>query len=258
MASTIQYSLSLWGQSPPLPLLETSPTLPHSLIFVAGLTDTFGTVPYIERLAVAVAPLGFNVVLPQLSSSLGGFGLSSLGSDAQEIALVMRHLRTRSQNPKHPNAKVVVMGHSTGCQDMVHLLQMDRPGVGVDGVILQAPVSDRDDWNVHNKPDSPAFAELKEATKLVEQGEPGKLMPRNIAPIRKYSSQSPQANANAVQKPAMTAYRFWSLYAPGGDDDFFSLDLDEKTVTKIWSNVLGEHRFVTALLGAEEYVKHKE
>lgn len=261
-APSITYALSLWSTSPPLPLIETAPRLPHTLLFVAGLTDTFGTVPYVDQLAIAVAPLGFNVVQPQLSSSLGGFGVSSLEADAHELALVMRHLRTRSVNQKHPVSKVVVMGHSTGCQDMAQLLAFERPGVGVDGVILQAPVSDRDDWEYKNPPGSDARKDLERATVLFEKGHGDQLMERRVelpmrapvhAPVETSApTVSYRANAEAVQQPAMSAYRFWSLYAVGGDDDFFSAGLDDSYVARVWNSMLGSDRYVTALLGAEE------
>lgn len=89
--------LSLYTTSPSLPLFESVPSqqpqqdpsqpspqhLPHALIFVPGLTDTLGTVPFLPRLASEVERLGYSLVQPQLSSALGGWGVASLDGDAK-------------------------------------------------------------------------------------------------------------------------------------------------------------------------------
>ncbi|MCO5554328.1 hypothetical protein L7F22_007857 [Adiantum nelumboides] len=149
-ATPVRHALSLWHQSPTLPLLETSPSSANVLIFIPGLTDTLGTVPYLDELAANIAELDFSLVQPQLSSSLGGFGLSSLEADAQELELVIKFLQEQRKSRDRQGApaglgKVVLMGHSTGCQDIAHFFALAdrRRSQTVHGAVLQAPVSDR-------------------------------------------------------------------------------------------------------------------
>jgi pimeloyl-ACP methyl ester carboxylesterase len=248
--SSIQH-VSLWSQSPALPMLESRPESRHTVIFVGGLSDTLATVPYLPALADAIAPLDFSLVQPQLSSSLGGFGLSSLEADAQEIRLVIQHIQSRSVNPKPKEGKVIIMGHSTGCQDIAQLLSVERPGLHIDGAVLQAPVSDREYFEEENPEGSEGRRILHEATALKEQGKGATLLQRDIDPLRRPMEEL-EVNGSAFQEPAMTAYRYWSLNAVGGDDDFFSSDLKEERVAEIWHNAIQRGGHVLALLGAEE------
>lgn len=232
-------------------MLETRPGSRHTIIFVGGLSDTLATVPYLPLLAEAIAPLDYSLVQPQLSSSLGGFGVSSLEADAREICLVVKHLQNRPANPKPKEGKMIIMGHSTGCQDIARLLSMERPDVRIDGAILQAPVSDREYFEDTNAEGSEERRMLHEATALKEQGKGAMLLQRNISPFPK-SAEEYEVNGSAFQEPAMTAYRYWSLNAVGGDDDFFSSDLAEDRVAQIWREAIQRGHRVLALLGAEE------
>jgi pimeloyl-ACP methyl ester carboxylesterase len=248
--SSVQH-VSLWSQSPALPMMETRPQSRNTIIFVGGLSDTLATVPYLPLLAEAIAPLDFSLVQPQLSSSLGGFGLSSLEADAQELCLVVRHLLSRTENPKPKDGKLIIMGHSTGCQDIAHLLSKERPDVRIDGAILQAPVSDREYFEEQNGEGSEGRTMLHEATALKEQGRGATLLQRNIDPSQRPTSKY-EINGSAFQDPAMTAYRYWSLNAVGGDDDYFSSNLEEERVAQIWSDAVARGGNILALLGAEE------
>lgn len=69
------------------------------------------------------------------TSAYDGFGTSSLFTDVEEMAALASHLRAEG------TTKVVVMGHSTGSQDVIHYLTTRDD---VDGGIMQAPVSDRE------------------------------------------------------------------------------------------------------------------
>lgn len=248
--STLQH-VSLWSESPALPMMETKPSSQNTLIFVGGLTDTLATVPYLPMLAEAIAPLDFSLVQPQLSSSLGGFGLSSLEADAQELCILIEHLRNRQIDPKPKAGKIVIMGHSTGCQDIVHFLSRERQDCIIDGGILQAPMSDREDFEEKNRKGSEGFARLEHSKLLVEQGKGSTLLERHIDSPRKSSSQN-AVNGAVFQEPAMTAYRYWSLNGKGGDDDYFSSDLSEERMKEIWSNSISRGHRILALLGEQE------
>ena len=49
-----------------------------------------------------------------LSSSYGGWGVASLAGDAEELRELLAHLTAR-----RGVKRVVLLGHSTGCQDIV-------------------------------------------------------------------------------------------------------------------------------------------
>lgn len=261
----VRWSLSIFTREPAvLPLLDSDPSLPHAIVFVPGLTDTFGTVPYLERLAQGVAPYGFSVVQLQLSSSLGGYGVCSLEGDAQEMALAVTWLREHSGKDK-----IILMGHSTGCQDAMAYVSCEGgsaargPKAAIDGVILQAPVADREVWehdaygSGQRKEDEIERLEL--ATKLVKEGRGYQLLPRNVEPKSVFGPEQ-KGNVNSVNEPPMTAYRWWSLVAKGGDDDYFSIDLETTKIRKIWQAAGrglrgGSKGYVLALVGQEdEYI----
>ncbi|KMU71730.1 hypothetical protein CISG_00040 [Coccidioides immitis RMSCC 3703] len=98
---------------------------PHTLLFIAGLSDGLGTVPFINDIAKALEPTKCCV------------------------AYVRRYKGDRGHDKP---GMIALMGHSTGSQDVLHYLYSPNPlqaGSGlkrqpVDGAILQAPVSDRD------------------------------------------------------------------------------------------------------------------
>lgn len=121
------------------------------------------------------------------SSAYTGFGTSSLDVDVDEISLLVQHLR-----PSHK--KIVIMGHSTGSQDVIHYLLNKT---GVDGGILQAPVSDREHFTVEDK--AGWLKGLPKATELVKAGRGSQLL-------------DDEFNKSAGLR--FTAYRLWSLLSP--------------------------------------------
>lgn len=246
----VQGSLQLYQVDPvALPYVDTDPHLPHSLVFVPGLGDTLASCPYMAKLADMLRRHDYSLVMPQLTCNLGGWGQSSLEGDAQEIAACIAHLRS---TPSKKEGKVVLMGHSTGCQDSIaYLLSSSRaidPRTRINGVVLQAPVSDRESYERRREEASKEVRAkmdkiLALATKLVQEGKGALIMPsddESIAiPLKPADSDDFQdtdsatnpGNSAAVLAPATTAYRFWSLYAKGGDDDFFSSDLSDSSIT---------------------------
>jgi pimeloyl-ACP methyl ester carboxylesterase len=118
---------------------------PNTLLFISGLFDTFASVPYVARIASDLAQRPTNtwsVMEIQLTSFGVGFGTGDLHRDVEEIAKGVEWLRSRSGTV---TSNVVLIGHSTGSQDVLHYLydgSAERPGV--EGAILQAPVSDRE------------------------------------------------------------------------------------------------------------------
>ncbi|KQK20361.1 UPF0613 protein PB24D3.06c isoform X1 [Brachypodium distachyon] len=174
----------------------------HQVIFIGGLTDGLLATDYLEPLSLALEVEKWSLVQPLLSSSYIGYGISSLEQDALELDQLIGYLIN-----KENSEGVILLGHSTGCQDIVHYMRTNLAcSKAVSGVILQAPVSDRE-----YRATLPETAEMIDlASKMISEGRGMDLMPR-------------EANSDAP----ITAYRFHSLCAYMGDDDMFSSDLSE-------------------------------
>lgn len=193
------------------------------LVFIGGLGDGFLTVPYVPRLAGGVSKqLGGSWVVVQalISSSYLGFGTGSLKRDTQELGRLVKYLRTKRGTE---NSKVVLMGHSTGCQDTLEYLskytKKDSFDVllDLDGGILQAPVSDAEAFRTFES--GKKLDELLELSKRhIEEGNPFEILPKSAL---KFSFGAP-----------ITAYRFASLASERGDDDYFSSYLTSEELLK--------------------------
>lgn len=244
-----------------LPYFETHGEHVNKLIFVPGLTDTLGVVPYLPRLAEVLDKLGYSLVQCVKSSDLGGFGTSSLEGDAQEIAQLVEHLVKRADHPC--TGKLVLMGHSTGCQDVVTFLSRDRSlsaaapdvPIHVHGGILQAPVSDREYFNTHDGKDAAGARRLAESEVLVHEGKSSTLLARDVPPMLMSQCGRGAGNSGAVLSPAFTAYRFRSLNGRGGDDDFFSSDLSDEEIRRALQPALSRAPLLM-LMGEKEYVSY--
>lgn len=109
----------------------------------------------------------------------------------RELSALVAHLRENGAT------KVVIMGHSTGSQDVIHYLTARARGVTlapVDGGIMQAPVSDREHFAIDASTASWTAA-LPRATELVKAGKGSEILEADLG-LR------------------MSAYRLWSLLSP--------------------------------------------
>lgn len=170
----------------------------HAVVFIGGLTDGFNAVPYLGSLADGLRDgSSWFLVQLQIRSSFLGYGVHSLDEDAEDVENALRYLRVRGVR------SLVVMGHSTGCQDIVHMMKhRDVEGL-VAGCVLQAPVSDRE--FAATLPGTASGLELARAMR--DRGKADELMPRE------------------ADEAPVTARRYLSLYDQGGGDDYFSSDL---------------------------------
>nr|GMD75696.1 UPF0613 protein PB24D3.06C [Ipomoea batatas] len=174
----------------------------QQVIFIGGLTDGFLATEYLEPLAIALDREKWSLVQFLFSSSYSGYGTSSLKQDAMELDQLINYLIN-----KEDSEGVVLLGHSTGCQDIVHYMRTNAAcSRAVRSAILQAPVSDRE--YRATLPDTASMIDL--ASKMISEGQGSELMPR-------------EANPDAP----ITAYRYHSLCAYNGDDDLFSSDLSD-------------------------------
>ena len=166
-----------------------------------------------------------------LTSSHQGWGLSYISRDVEELGLLLHCLKN-----EHHSQGVVLLGQSTGCQDAVAtaaLYKNDLSAASIVGVVLQAPVSDRE-W-LATQPDTAARLHL--AQSLVDAGR----------------SDDVAFRAMEIDGAAVTASRWLSLAAPGGEDDMFSSDLSDAQLAEKLSGLQGVPTLL--LLGSkDEYV----
>lgn len=174
----------------------------QQVIFIGGLTDGFLATEYLEPLAMALDKEKWSLVQFLLSSSYSGYGISSLKQDAIELDQLINYLIN-----KEDSEGVVLLGHSTGCQDIVYYMRTNAAcSRAVRAAIFQAPVSDRE--YLATLPETAAMIDL--ASTMISEGRASELMPR-------------EANPDAP----ITASRYHSLCAYNGDDDMFSSDLSD-------------------------------
>ena len=129
-----------------------------------------------------------------MRSSYNGFGFSSLANDANDIASFVNYLRGLGKQ------RIVLMGHSTGCQDCIEYSNKDQypDSPAADGYMLLAPVSDREMSSLFVPPDM-LKESVKAARALIDQGRGQDVMRKGSIP-------------ELFQSP-VTAYRWYSLAA---------------------------------------------
>ena len=175
------------------------------LILLGGLSDGLMPVPYTEKLQHCCHENQFSMVQPILSSSYTGFGHGSLDRDCAELQQLMDYLE--AHRCPQEECEFCLVGHSTGCQDIVHFLRVSPPEYRrkIKGFVLQAPVSDRE----HAATEENYDQNLALAREMRASGRADECMPRSVfwAPI--------------------TAKRFLDLQEKGGNDDYFSSDYND-------------------------------
>ncbi|RDL42150.1 uncharacterized protein BP5553_02129 [Venustampulla echinocandica] len=225
--------------SPRLFAFEHTPTTherrpENLLIFVGGLSDGLHTVPYTSDIASNLSP-SWTIAQVILSSSYDGWGTSSLQQDVEELSKCVAYFRTIK------DGKIVLMGHSTGCQDAMEYLT--GPGhetrSPIDGAIIQAPASDRESLVVMVGPDVYKKG-CETATAMIESGNGEAILPACFSP-----SPAP-----------VTARRWLSLASPNhdGDDDYFSSDLTDEQLMKTFGSLPRSSPLCILYSGSDEYV----
>lgn len=194
---------------------------------------------YVSPLSLALARLGWRTAHAMVSSSLIGWGTGSVVQDAAELKLLAAYLER-----EHGSMGAVVLGHSTGCQDAVQCARdwgagqsaaaggtrtggTNRASTGTEalffstgsarsgipsllsprllGVILQAPVSDRE-----------AFLQMPECRESLAEAEAA------------LARGEPDAFVRTIQPGVpLSARRAHALLARNGADDMFSVDFND-------------------------------
>ncbi|KAF7590345.1 hypothetical protein BBP40_002948 [Aspergillus hancockii] len=256
----------------------TAPTIrkPHSLLFVGGLGDGLATTSYMADLAHALQPTDWSLFTLNLTSSYQSWGLGHLDRDTNEIAQCLNYIKEYKTEAFGPG-KIVLMGHSTGSQCVLHYLTRPNPHtttpsfdaglehvkrMALDGAIMQAPVSDREaikcvlKWGLGDRtPEQirPVWEEVeKMAREIAARGEAhDTLLPLNMTSMI-YPANTP-----------MSARRFLSLLSPDsphapGEDDMFSSDLSDEqlgeTFGKVQQGGLLRHKLMVLFSGKDQSV----
>mmetsp|Transcript_9866 Transcript_9866/g.21114 ORF Transcript_9866/g.21114 Transcript_9866/m.21114 type:complete len:276 (+) Transcript_9866:33-860(+) len=194
-----------------------------ALVLIGGLTDGLMPTVWTTEITDRIALQGWCTVQVLLQSSYSGYGTCSLDTDAEDLRELCSWLVGEGVET------VVLLGHSTGCQDAVHVLR-NGPAPGVKGIVLQAPVSDRECMAL-----DPGTSEaLVRAQALVADGKGNELL------------------ATGDHQVPITASRFCSLAGKGGLDDMFSSDLTDEELKTILGHVTVPTLLV--LSGADQYV----
>ncbi|EPS64913.1 hypothetical protein M569_09866, partial [Genlisea aurea] len=200
----------------------------RQVVFIGGLTDGFLATEYLEPLAIALEREQWSLVQFLLSSSYSGYGTSSLKADAAELDQLISYLINKEESEG-----VVLLGHSTGCQDIVYYLRTSAAcSRAVRAAILQAPCSDREYRATF--PETASMIDL--ARSMISEGRGSELMPREANP------DSP-----------IDAHRYHSLCAYNGDDDLFSSDFSEDQLKQKLGHMSSTPTLVMFSMG-DEYV----
>jgi pimeloyl-ACP methyl ester carboxylesterase len=211
------------------PSLEAHVFCPNKVILLGGLSDGMMPVPYTDRLEHACHNQNWSLVQPILSSSYLGFGNGSLERDTTELTELLSFLQTYRGAHQY-----VLVGHSTGCQNAVHYLKHGKYKESIRGVVLQAPVSDRE----HAMMESEHYKKyLEVAQTLRDAGKAEEMMPR------------------AALWAPITAQRYLDLNERGGADDMFSSDFsDEELAERLRHVGQTKSHVLVAFSGSDEFV----
>ena len=231
---------------------DTGDAFENLFIFIGGLTYSMTSTSYVEPLTKELASIGWGLSEVQISSCDIGWGTGSLSRDAEEITEAVRYYRSASGGSKK---KIVLMGHSTGCQDIMYYLTQqyendkntlsERPSV--DGAILQAGASDREAFSKALGQEK--WQELLDAAKeRVANGQGKDVLPYSFCDMFKGTP--------------IDANRWVDLNEVRGGEDFFSSDLNAddhaKTFGKVNTKLLilysGKDQYVPETFSKEELV----
>lgn len=184
----------------------------NAILFIGGLSDGPHTVFYTPTLAKYLETSGqdWSLFEIRMRSSFSGYGYSSLKNDVEDISALVRYLRSIGKK------KIVLMGHSTGCQVRILALGSTMTTIGsrhqdcmeyskleedvVDGFILQGPVSDRESIVDFVKPEDMKKG-LDLAAQMIAEGKGGEILPADYVP--------------SIFNTPITAYRWHSLTTKG-------------------------------------------
>ena len=226
----------------------------------------------------ALKPKEWSLFTLNLTSSYQAWGLGHLDRDTDEIAQCIRYIKDYKTAKFGNGGKVVLMGHSTGSQCVLHYLYRQNPHTStpafdpelehterpaLDGAIMQAPISDREAilWVLHHGIGGKLPSEVREVyEKLVATAKEAvrhdkssdTMLPLSMTPQIGYPSNTP-----------LSCRRFLSLVSPEspqspGEDDLFSSDLSDEQLAKTFGVInkqgLLKYKLMVLFSGADQAV----
>jgi Protein of unknown function (DUF1749) len=200
-------------------------------------------VPYTQTLLPHLTSVSYALVEVLLTSSYMGWGTGSISRDAHELSLCVSYFRAR----KPSGGKIVLMGHSTGCQDTMEYLtgegREERPVV--DGAVLQAPVSDREAIQMILERETYERS-LATARALISDNRGADILPSDLT-------------ANIFGPAPCSANRWYSLASPAGStttgtEDFFSSDLPTSRLRQTFGSIPPSTPLCILYSGSDEFV----
>ncbi|KAL1841787.1 hypothetical protein VTJ49DRAFT_6625 [Mycothermus thermophilus] len=231
---------------------------PNSILFIGGLGDGLATTSYLADVVTALQPTSWSLFSPTLSSAYTAWGFSHLDRDTDEIASCIRHIQDYKAAKYGSPGRIVLMGHSTGSQCVLHYLSRPNPHTStpsfdkglehvlrpkLDGAIMQAPVSDREalKWVVKEGFLGRTPEEMKESfDELVRLAREGL---KNEDPTADCMLPIPLTRQFGYPGNTPISCRRWlSLASPDsprspGEDDMFSSDLGDEQIARTWGMV---------------------
>lgn len=227
--------------------------------------------------AHALQPTPWSLFTLNLSSSYAQWGLGHLDRDTNEIAECIRYIQ-EYKGSKFDKSKIVLMGHSTGSQVVLHYLHKPNPFTSkpiydpelehvtrpvLDGAIMQAPVSDREaiQWvlkeGIGGKTPSEVRAVYDQLLALAKDVERGDKSVDTIAPLALTGQIGYPGNVPLSFRRMMSLLSPESPAAPR-EDDLFSSDLTDEhlatTFGMIKSEGLLRDKLVVLYSGADQSV----
>ncbi|KAG2447791.1 hypothetical protein HYH02_007248 [Chlamydomonas schloesseri] len=276
----ISGTLTRYGPAgPQVALVAGAAGATRAVVLVGGLTDGLLFAPYVAPLTEALSKRGWAAVHASLQSSWTGYGTGSLDRDAGDLRLLLGHLRRQ-----HGITGVVLMGHSTGCQDAVRYTQRycsgGSSGDGRGGGAGSAGVAGGGGGGGGDGPQgaqqAAAAAEPQEGAEVVAEllGSVLQAPVSDVEWLSSYPELGPVAARAAEMLAAgrgeevccrlhvadsapMSAARFLSLYSPGGDDDMFSEGLPQQQLQRMFAAV-GTRPCLLLVSGADECVPARD
>jgi hypothetical protein len=249
---------------------------PHSILFLGGLGDGLGTTSYVADIVKGLEPTEWSLFTANLTSAYQSWGFGHLDRDTDEVAQCIEHIKEYKKSQLGSPGKLVLMGHSTGSQCVLHYLSRPNPHTStpafdrglehlqrpiLDGAIMQAPVSDREaiHWIMREgflgrTPDElrETYDQLLALAKKASDGPYDTMLPISLTRQFGYPSNTP-----------VSGRRFLSLVSPDSpqlpaEDDMFSSDLGDEQLAQTFGMVrrreLLRNKLMVLMSGADQSV----
>ncbi|KAK4129731.1 DUF1749-domain-containing protein [Parathielavia appendiculata] len=191
----------------------------NALVFLPGLTSGphATDLNFLANMLEQSPSLDYALWEFRMRSSYSGFGYSSLAHDVEDMTALIQYLRAIGKE------KIVLMGSSTGCQNCLEYTdRIKYKTPSVDGYILTSPVSDREAAFLFMSPGE-LDKSVRVAVDMIYDGKKDQPMAQEHLPF--------------IFTTPVTAYRWHSLSAKSGDDDYFSSDLPDSTLAAKFGRV---------------------